>query len=357
MVDSWDLPRISTDYSFRGIDTAFLENEALRIQVLPGKGGDIIEFRDKRTDTDVLWHADHNWQPPSNGSLPAASTASWLDHYPGGWQMNLPIAGFGRKIEGSEYGLHGESALIPWNARVVENSDEAVALELTTELVRYPFECTRQLRLPRGASRLEIAESITNRGGVELEYIWQQHVTLAQPLLGPAARLDIPAERGVTQSESPAFANGRLQPDATFQWPDAPTRSGGRTDLREIPAPESGIHDQCYATDLEAGWYALTNPEIDLGFALSFPVDPFECIWYWQPLGGFHESPYFKRNYNVGLEPTTAYPSGDLPDAQRANGTMDTLGPGETVSASFVAHTFGGHEAVTDVSDTSVDGR
>lgn len=48
------------DFAYRGIGTVFLENEHLRIMVLPGKGGDILEFRDKRADVDVLWHADHN---------------------------------------------------------------------------------------------------------------------------------------------------------------------------------------------------------------------------------------------------------------------------------------------------------
>ena len=120
---------------------------------------------------------------------------------------------------------------------------------------------------------------------------------------------------------------------------------------------EDRIHDQAYATDLSEGWYALTNPDLDLGFALQFPTDPFECVWYWQALGGFHESPYFNRNYNVGLEPTTAYPSASIPEAQRANGTMKTLAPGESVEAEFTAVTYGGLESVSSVSpDGTVTG-
>lgn len=347
---SWDLPRISTEYTYRGIDAALLETDSLRLTVLTGKGGDILEFRDKRTDTDVLYHADHNWQPPADRHVPAAEPTTWLDHYPGGWQVNLPIAGFGREIDGGSYGLHGESALLPWETSVLRDDTDGVTLGLTADLVRYPFTYERELHLPAGEPRLEVDERVTNEGGVELEYVWQQHVALGGPLLGPNARLDVPAETGVTEREAPAFENGRLAYDETFDWPLAPTRDGGTADLREVPGPDADLHDQCYATDLEAGWYALTNPDRDLGFALSFPTDPFECVWYWQPLGGFHESPYFKRNYNVGLEPTTAYPSGDLPDAQRANGTMKTLEPGETVSASFTAFTYGGYDAVTDVS-------
>jgi galactose mutarotase-like enzyme len=334
-----------------------METDAFRLFVLTGKGGDILEFRDKRTDTDVLWHADHNWTPPGDRYVPSARTTTWLDHYPGGWQVNLPIAGFGREIAGSEYGLHGESALIPWEATVTERSDEAIALELAVDLVRYPFRYERELRLPMGASRLEVDERVTNEGAVELEYVWQQHVALGAPLLGPEARLDLPASGGVTESDSPTFESGRLAFDETFDWPHAPTRDGGTADLRQIPGPDADLHDLCYAIDLDAGWYALTNPDRDLGFALTFPVDPFECVWYWQPFGGFYESPYFGRNYNVGLEPTTAHPSGSLPDAQRENGTMKTLAPGETVSASFTAVTYSGYESVSEVAtDGTVSG-
>jgi len=358
MPDQWSPgPSVSTEFAYRGIDAAFLENEFLRIMVLPGKGGDVLEFRDKRADVDVLWHANHNWCPPESRYVPSAAPTTWLDHYPGGWQVNLPIAGFGREIEGNAYGLHGESALIPWDARVTRDDDEAVELTLTTELVRYPFELERRLRLSAGRPALHVEETVTNLGGVELEYIWQQHVALGRPLLGPDARLDVPADRGEVHPPGDAVANGRLAGGEAFEWPHAPGRDGTTVDLREVPPPEAEIHDQAYATDLDDGWYALTNPSIDLGFAFRFPTDPFECVWYWQALGGFHESPYFNRNYNVGLEPTTAYPSDDVPDAQRENGTMKTLGPGESCSAEFVAATYRGLQSVDAVeTDGSVTG-
>lgn len=350
MVTGSTVPSIDTAFAYRGIDAAFLENEHLRVMILPGKGGDVLEFRDKRTDVDVLWHADHRWEPPGDRYVPTETATTWHDHYPGGWQVNLPVAGTGREIDGSAYGLHGESALVPWEASVTEDSGAAVELTLTTELVRYPFALERVLRLPAGEPRLQVRESVTNEGGVAVEYAWQQHVALGEPLLGPAARLDVPARTGVTEAVSPALRTGRLADERTFEWPEAPTRDGGTTDLRVVPPASEGLHDQCYATDLEAGWYAMTNPDLDLGFAFTFPTDPFECVWYWQALGGYEEAPFWGRNYNVGLEPTTAYPLDA--DRQRANGTMKTLAPGGTVEATFTAGTYGGLAAVDDVSPT-----
>lgn len=347
-------PTISTDYAYRGIDVAFLENRHLRVMVLVGKGGDIVEFRDKRTDVDVLYRTPHNWQPP--GSVPYAGQTRFSDHYPGGWQVNLPMVGYGEGIGGAPYGLHGESALIPFDATVSCDDEDAVSLRLSTELVRYPFFIERELTLREDESTLEVAESITNRGIVELEYMWQHHVALGPPLLGPAARLDVPAKHGVIAEYGDSSENNRLQSGKTFEWPLAPGANGETVDLTEIPPREEAYSDQVYALDFEDGWYALTNPDLDIGFGLEFPTDPFECLWYWQPFGGAIGSPHFGRNYNAGLEPATSYPGGDVPEAQRENGTIRSLGPGESVDSTVLATTYHGVESVSSLAAGTVDG-
>ena len=357
MSSDWTLPRGTTDFTYRGIDAAFLENEHLRVMVLPGKGGDVLEFRDKQADVDVLYHAEHNWQPPADRAIPAVDPTAWHDTYPGGWQVNLPVAGYTDGFAGTPYGLHGETALLPWEATIIQDDDEAVSLRLSTNLVRYPFSVERTLTLPADESVLRVEESVTNDGGVELEYVWQQHLALGSPLIGPGATLDVPAATGVVDDYGLDHENNRLVGGETFDWPTAPGLDG-EVDLRtSFPPEDATIHDVAYATDLEEGWYAVTNPDLDLGFGFTFPTNPFECVWYWQPFGGYAESPYFNRNYNVGLEPTTAYPSGDLPDAQRENGTMKTLAPGETIEASFAAVTYHGIDSVSSIGlDGAVDG-
>lgn len=341
MKSYWDKPpRISTEFTYKGIDATIMENNHLRVMLLQGKGGDILEFRDKQRDVDVLWHANHNWQPPKDRYVPSETTATWLDHYPGGWQVNLPIAGNGREIQGNAYGMHGESALIPWDATVTRDDGEVVSLRLTTELVRYPFCVERELTLPADSPELRVSEEITNRGGTELEYVWQHHIALGAPLLGPEAHLSLPAgECKVHPYEEGTFKTGRLAGGESFEWPYAPARGGGTIDLREFPPHDAEIHDQAYATELNEGWYRVTNNALDLGFEVQFPLDPFECIWYWQAFGGLDLSPFYNRNYNAGIEPTTAYPNDSLPEAQRENGTMKTLAPGEKITSDIKAMT------------------
>ena len=335
-----DLPRVSTAFTYNDIDAAYLENKCLRILVLPGKGGDIVRFVDKRRDVNVLWEGDHNWIPPADGYVPTGGESAWqTDHYPGGWQVNMPLAGNARTMETATYGLHGESALVPWEAHVHRDDDETVTLRLETELVRYPFEVRRDLTLHADAPRLFVRESVTNTSRLDLDYVWQQHVALGRPLVGPAARLDVPTGDAIVPPYGDDYPNARLDDDTRFEWPDAPSIDGGTVDLSEdFPDFDAEHHDLVFATDLRDGWYAVTNPDLDLGFAFAFPHDHFESLWYWQPFGGFADPPYFNRNYNVGLEPTTSTPNSDADQTK-------SLGAGETVKATFVARTY------TDISE------
>ena len=345
----WETPTIDDAYTYNDIDAVVMENAHLRAMVLPGKGGDILEFRDKSSDVDVLWQAEHEWVPPDTRVIPTADATTWHDHYPGGWQLNLPVAGYTDDFAGTPYGLHGESALLPWDTIIARDDADAVSVHLSVDLIRYPFHVERELTLPADESVLHIEESVTNEGRVELEYIWQQHIALGPPLIGPDARLDIPADTGVVEDYDADHENARLESGARFDWPEAPGADGTSVDLSAFPDYDACIHDVAYATDLEDGWYAVTNPAHEVGFGFAFPTDPFECVWYWQPFNGFAESPYWGRNYNVGLEPTSAYPSGDIPDAQRANGTMKTLGPGETIEATYAATTFSPEATVASI--------
>lgn len=348
-----DRPSVSTAFEYRGMETAILENRHLRVMIVPGKGGDVLEFRDKRTDVDVLYHADHEWDPPAERRIPSTDM-TWNEHYPGGWQLNLPVAGGPMDVRGSRYGHHGESALLEWDAAVARDDDEAVTLALTARLRRYPFAVRREVTLPAGESALTVAESVTNEGASPLEYVWQHHVALGRPLVGPAARLDVPAGESYVADYGEDHATNRLAGDQHFEWPAADGVDGDAVDLSAFPPTDAAIHDQAYLLGVDDGWYAVTNADRDVGFALSYPADHFESLWYWQAFGGVDESPFWGRNYTAGLEPTTAYPGHSLPDAQRENGTMKTLDPGETKSVELVARTYGGCERVTAVDE---DGR
>src|SRR5947207_856964 len=82
------------EYAWRGHRLIVIENELLKLGVIATKGADIVEFRYKPRDLDVLWHAPQPL-PPAGQFVPttARSQGAFLDYYPGGWQEIFPNAG------------------------------------------------------------------------------------------------------------------------------------------------------------------------------------------------------------------------------------------------------------------------
>src|SRR5687768_3513482 len=97
-----------TEYILRGHTVLCLENNQLRVPVLLTKGADIMEFRYKPMDLDVLWHSPHDL-PPLGNSVPTLSSpklGNYLDHWYGGWQESLP-SGVGASVyKNAEFGIH-----------------------------------------------------------------------------------------------------------------------------------------------------------------------------------------------------------------------------------------------------------
>lgn len=328
---------VTTEYQRRGIDTVFLENDHLRVEILAGKGSDITEFTDKRTDTNVLFEAPHEWRAPGDGPVGAPDGVfSFLDHYPGGWQTVLPAAGGPATAAGAPLALHGESSLIPWESRITTDTDSAVAVEFTASLTRYPFTVERELSLSAGSSTLSVTETVTNTGEVTVPYSWLQHVALGEPLVSPEATLDVPCETVLVDPDQ-TNETARLPPGETFDWPVCET-TAGPVDLREFPPKSERVHDLVALTDLSEGRYTVSNPVLDLGVTVSFPGALYEYLWYWQPFGGFESAPFFGRNYTAGLEPCTSIPNAGLEEAIE-NGTVEELAPGETQESQITLET------------------
>lgn len=327
--------RVTDEYTRRGIETVFLENERLRIEILSGKGGDITEIRDKRTDVNVLLEAPVEWRPPMDGMVGAPDAiAAFEDHYPGGWQSLLPNGGGPAANAGATLAQHGESSIVPWDVDVQEGTD-AVSVELTTDLTRYPFHLEREVQLEADDPTVSITERVTNEGSIPLEYSWVQHVALGEPLVAPAAELEVPCE-AVRSDPDHEHPNSRIPPDERFEWP---VWEEGEVDLKSFPDRDEQVFDLLAFEGLTEGRYTVSNPELDLGVTVEFDQELYEYIWYWGAFGGHVESPFFGRNYNVGLEPATSIPTIGGLDAAIENDTANVIEPGETVRSTTALRT------------------
>ncbi len=305
-----------------------LDNERLRVTVLPEKGADVVELAHVPSGVDVLFKAPWGLRPPGAPPREEAEGLEFIGNYEGGWQELLPNANDACVYDGIELPFHGEVALLPWEAEQVD----AQTLRLSVRCQRLPLALDRVMRLAPGRAELTVEGTVTNVGEVRVPFVWGQHLVLGPPFLGPGCRLELPASTIVTAAEV-WEQTARLDPGQESRWPHAQLRTGGTVDLREVPGPETGSHDDLFVGDFSGGWATVTNSRLGLTFRLRWDEKVFPWVVLWQPYGGAID-PSLAGSYALAIEPwTSRHCLARAVDAGQAT----WLEAGESLSTTLVA--------------------
>ncbi|MBI4220238.1 MAG: DUF4432 family protein [Chloroflexi bacterium] len=328
--------RISDAWTFRGLKVVILENEVLRVTVLADKGADIYELIHKPTDTDFMWRTPWGVRDPRR-FIPTTGWPAgiWHDVYEGGWQTLAPTGGEPMTYAGAEIGQHSEATTMPWDVQVVDDTLERVAARFWVRTYRTPFRIEKTLSLEQGSAALTIEETVTNEAEEEVDCMWGQHIALGAPFLSLEARLDVPGGEVLVPGEGERETR-RLKTGQRSKWPSVLGPGGERVDLHHFPPKSARVQDYAVILDMPEGWYAVSNPARGVGFAFAYPVETFKYLWYWQVFGGGGGYPWYRRTYNVGLEPFSSLANGrPLPGTRKS--TAFRMKAGESRSATMRA--------------------
>jgi hypothetical protein len=320
--------RLTTGGAVHGIDTVVLENDLIRITVLPQIGGRIWSLTYLPTGRELLWHNPN--MPPA----PAQFGAGYDAGFAGGWDEIFP-SDAPAEIDGVAYPDHGEIWSVPSTFEVIEESSNQIAIKLTSEGRVTGAQFEKWLTLKPAESILHLRYVIHNQTSAPLRFLWKPHAAL--DLRGPA-RLDLPARRVIVDTEiSTGFTSTELE------WPYA-TGPGGQIDLRQVPAGDSGQVHFFNAIELDAGWCAVTHTAERIGFALAFDpkILPYICVF------GAYETDHGINT--IIPEPCTSYPY--RLDRAIAQNTVGHLAPGETLDTEVLAIVYTGLDHVSHVTPT-----
>ncbi len=341
--------KVSLDYTYKGMRVAYLENDAVRVGVLLDKGSDIFEFVYKPRDTDFMWHAPIPLRKPFTATS-ALPEGAFHDYYYGGWQVVLPSAGWASEpYMGTFQGLHGEASLLPFEARLIEDTPQQVSIHLSTALYRTPLAFERTLTLKQGVPALFITEKLTNQAEMEFGVMWGQHPALGPPFLDENCVVSAPA----TKAEVLAYHdNGLWDPEGDYDFPMVKNRRTGEDqDVTQVLPKDTRSVDVVFFKELTAGWYGLTNTAQELGVGMAWDHDLFKYLWMWQVYGGHTDYPWYGRTYNIALEPFTSYPPAGIKNAID-NGTALMMQPSQVIETDMVMVAYEG----SGVNGVSLDG-
>lgn len=270
-----------------GLRSLVLENNLLRVTILPEAGAKIWQIRYKPLEADLLWNN------PSTPPAQQALHASYDDTWSGGWDELFPNDEAGDLL-GHAMPDHGELWTGVWQAEPVESGEGAcLRLQFRTPISRFAAE--KILLLKPESAVVEVRYKLQNEGDAPFPFLFKLHPAFA---VSTNHRIDFPP---MTIRREPEFPGTLEGAPPTFPWPYVPT-GGTVPDLRQIPDVRSGAVHFFYGTELAAGWCGVTDKRQSLAAALRFDPEFFSSCWLFATHGGW-------RDLNVAvLEPATSFP-------------------------------------------------
>jgi hypothetical protein len=313
--------------STNGHTVVRMENESLRVGILPGKGADIIELFYKPEGVSFLMRTPQGLKPPTENP-----PGDFLENYEGGWQELFPNPGDAVVYKGKQLPFHGEAALLPWDYSIERDQDLFSTVRFDLKCRKTPFFLQRWMHLSGDDPVLEMKGKITNLSSERQEFSWGHHIVLGENFLEDGCRVELTEATIVTPEELYEPETALLAPAQSERWPHAQGRRTGETiDLSRIPGPDAQQHDDVYLVDLVVGRVAVVNPRLRLRFVLQWDSQVFGCLVNWRPLGGANLPP-LTGIYGLGIEPWTSRYS--LADAIE-KGVAIPLAAGESMSTSL----------------------
>jgi hypothetical protein len=280
-------PSVNGDARINGIRSITLDNEWLRVSILPEIGGKIYDLISKPTGRNFLWHN------PRVLPQPYPVEAAMVDFWCGGWDDIFPTCE-SCEFQGLQYPALGELHKVQFGVDdlCVDGADGVARLSAFTHISPVKAEKTITVRGPV----VHVRSEITNLGPLPLDFIWGTH-----PAFQPSRQmiLRLPAKTGiVAHSSGPNFG----EKGQRYAWPNLNTTAGTVVDMSRVYGMDAKGFCGHYATDLAEGWYALEDPETGEGVVVKFPVDLCPYIWMWLGYGGW------RGHWVLIIEPYTSYP-------------------------------------------------
>lgn len=335
--------RINTNYFYKDLRVAVLENEYLRISILIDKGTDIFEFLYKPKDIDFMWLSPWGIKSPSKFvSSVASREGNFMDFYEGGWQEILPNFGTSNNYKEAELGLHGEISLYPWDYKILEDKPSVVSIKFTIRTTRTPFLLEKILTLKKDDPKLYISEKLKNEGYADVDLMWCHHPAIGGIFLDDSVVIDVPRNEivYVRKHKNVKGESRKLKKKIKEKWPILAGICGEPINYSKSPLlvdVEQDMDDELCLGNLENGWYAITNLNKKVGFSMKWDKKTFPFIWIWRTYGkGTKSPPWWGRVNCMALEPCSSFSPTGLNGAIENNSSIK-MKPQQEIKTTLMA--------------------
>ncbi|MFW5872713.1 MAG: DUF4432 family protein [bacterium] len=330
------------EVSLGGNRLLIIENEKLRLSILPDQGCDIVEFLHKESDISFLWRTLKGLN--SLDKRHKHYSDFFYQAYHGGWFEAFPNVGLSCNHNGLNFEPYDEVKYLPWDYEVQKDTPGELRIKFTVQTLKTPFILEKTLVVESGSYSVMIEESIVNMGREPLGYQWGHHPLLGEPFLSGDCVIDFPGGNINTYFE---FDEARVKQGEKGEWPIMQGKNG-KVDLHQFPAKNSGINEFYWISELKGNWVAVRNQSLDLGFGLSWDPDMFNNCLFWYNANGDKGYPHYGNAYIFCIMPSTS--DTHTIEEEVKKGTINIINPGESARTWITATIFKSNKEVNNIS-------
>lgn len=190
-----------------------LENELLKVTVLPEYGGWIWSAFYKPREVELLWRSPRGLLHKDDPPVVPESHLGFRAYSPGGWPELFPHGSGAAEIRGVKMPFHGEVVNRRWNVEILRSPKGEAAARMWVDCHLLPLRLERILRVVSGAATLVMEETVTNRSGIPIDFMWGHHPYFGKPILSETTRIVAPAVPWMTTASRAA---GRCATEKIF---------------------------------------------------------------------------------------------------------------------------------------------
>lgn len=287
--------KIYTD-RYKDKAAVLLENEKLRLTLVPESGGKIASLIFLPDGRELLWQnpgerfqAAEYGQPFSKGEA-----AGFDDMFPNINECHYPDEPW----KGALLPDHGELWSLPWDVLM---RDDCVELEVSG--VRLPYRLKKNVSLRDSTVRL--GYRLENPTPFPMAFVYATH-----PLFNvdPGDYIRVPGGmrrvvNAVPSKRLPAYGK-------EYAFPEIPAGGDALIDLSTVEPKNDGYKKYYFSETSEEGWCSLCRKKAGLEIRMDYSQDILPYLGIWINEGGWGDQ------YNLALEPASA-PMDDPVAAER----------------------------------------
>ncbi len=274
--------------TFKDVRSIVMENEALRLTIVPEFGAKIASLVHKKTGRECLD------QLPGDRFRKAAYASPYDQGEVTGFDEMFPTISEcycdSGPWAGTKFPDHGEVWSLPWTCAISGSQ-----VSTSVHGVRFPYEFTRMVTLER-ANTILLRYKVQNLSACDFPAMWAAHPLFT---VSPGTRIILPQCAENIVNTVPGQALGDY--GGRFTFPIARGSDGRQWDLSRVGPNEGKFYFKYFILDkLEEGFAVIHDPKSLETVAMVWSVDQVPYFGMWVNEGGWGGM------YHAAPEPCTA---------------------------------------------------